>query len=265
MPVPFCVLFLNLAVICKQNFFKKLFRSGSDCMKAVKVLLVLAMYLHTAASSSFFSLNNSILLLAMTICITAHSIVLHLRYVVCNQNSLLKYILSLQMCKLEELFSLEGHQERAWCVAWSPSGKLLASCGGDKAVRIWGQEGDNWVCKSVLDDGHQRTVRRVAWSPCGNYLASSSFDATTSIWSRKDGEFENIATLEGHENEVKCVAWAPNGSLLATCSRDKSVWIWEGNRLEVGVKLFTDLSGPMGLIIQEQSFLLLSPSPIKLC
>lgn len=114
-----------------------------------------------------------------------------------------------------------------WCVAWNPTGTLLASCGGDRVVRIWGREGTNWVCKSSLTEGHQRTIRSVAWSPCGNYLASASFDATVAIWSRKEGEFECIATLEGHENEVKAVSWACSGNLLATCSRDKSVWIWE--------------------------------------
>ncbi|XP_067083775.1 probable cytosolic iron-sulfur protein assembly protein ciao1 [Osmerus mordax] len=116
---------------------------------------------------------------------------------------------------------------RCWYVAWNPKGTLLASCGGDRAIRIWGKEGDSWECKTVLQDGHQRTVRKVAWSPCGNYLASASFDATTCIWKKKNDDFECLTVLEGHENEVKCVAWAPSGNLLATCSRDKSVWIWE--------------------------------------
>lgn len=114
-----------------------------------------------------------------------------------------------------------------WYVAWSTRGTLLASCGGDRAIRIWGKEGDLWECKSVLQDGHSRTVRKVAWSPCGKYLASASFDATTCIWKKKDNDFECLTVLEGHENEVKCVAWAPSGNLLATCSRDKSVWVWE--------------------------------------
>lgn len=116
---------------------------------------------------------------------------------------------------------------RCWFLAWNPSGTLLASCGGDKIIRIWGKEDGNWACKSVLGDGHQRTVRKVSWSPCGNYLASASFDATTCIWIKKKEEFEVVTTLEGHENEVKSVAWAPSGNLLATCSRDKSVWVWE--------------------------------------
>ncbi|XP_066500618.1 probable cytosolic iron-sulfur protein assembly protein ciao1 [Hoplias malabaricus] len=129
---------------------------------------------------------------------------------------------------LECVERVNAHPDsRCWFVSWSPSGTLLASCGGDRAVRIWGKEGESWECKSVLSDGHQRTVRKVAWSPCGNYLASASFDATTCIWKKKNDDFECLTVLEGHENEVKCVAWAPSGNLLATCSRDKSVWIWE--------------------------------------
>lgn len=133
----------------------------------------------------------------------------------------------MQSQSLKEVQKLSGHTERVWCVSWNPSGTLLASCSSDKTIRIWGKEGEGWVCKSVLTDAHTRTIRSVSWSPCGQYLAAASFDATTSIWSRKDGEFECLATLEGHENEVKSTSWACTGSLLATCSRDKSVWIWE--------------------------------------
>ncbi|KAL2091903.1 hypothetical protein ACEWY4_011701 [Coilia grayii] len=129
---------------------------------------------------------------------------------------------------LELLHRFSAHPDsRCWYVAWNPRGTLLASCGGDRAIRIWGKEDESWVCKCVLSDGHQRTIRKVAWSPCGNYLASASFDATTSIWKKKNNDFECLTVLEGHENEVKCVAWSPSGNLLATCSRDKSVWVWE--------------------------------------
>ena len=42
---------------------------------------------------------------------------------------------------LEQVCVLKGHLDRVWNVAWSPNGSLLASCGGDKVVRIWGKEG----------------------------------------------------------------------------------------------------------------------------
>ena len=45
------------------------------------------------------------------------------------------------MASLTELCVLQAHHSRAWHVAWNPQGSLLASCGGDKLIKIWGEEG----------------------------------------------------------------------------------------------------------------------------
>ncbi|KAG0354733.1 WD40-repeat-containing domain protein [Gamsiella multidivaricata] len=138
------------------------------------------------------------------------------------------------MPRLEQLVELQGHEDRVWCAAWHPTKPILATCSGDKTVRIWqstnAQDPTKWQCTNVLEGGHKRTIRSVAWSPDGRQLATGSFDATTGIWERDEddsGDYECVATLEGHENETKSIAWSKSGALLATCSRDKSVWIWE--------------------------------------
>ena len=40
------------------------------------------------------------------------------------------------------------------CMLWA--GDLLASCSGDKTVRIWGRSvGTNtWVCTTILEEAH---------------------------------------------------------------------------------------------------------------
>eukprot|EP00271_Cylindrocystis_brebissonii_P018302 TRINITY_DN5118_c0_g1_i1.p1 TRINITY_DN5118_c0_g1~~TRINITY_DN5118_c0_g1_i1.p1 ORF type:complete len:380 (-),score=42.14 TRINITY_DN5118_c0_g1_i1:558-1697(-) len=142
---------------------------------------------------------------------------------------------------ISEVQTLTGHTDRVWSVAWSPTGNSLASCGGDKTVRIWAKDGGfaseaKWICKAILEDNHNKTIRTCDWSPCGKYLATASFDMTVGIWEKVGDVFEFVASLEGHESEVKCARWSPSGTLLASCGRDKMVWVWEavppGNEFE---------------------------------
>ncbi|TMW62633.1 hypothetical protein Poli38472_005251 [Pythium oligandrum] len=136
---------------------------------------------------------------------------------------------------LKEVCVLDGHRERAWHVSWRADGQMLASCSGDKTIRLWAppnqgaRDAGKWECVAILEDAQGRTIRACEWSPNGRYIASVSFDATTVIWEKQGESYEVISSLEGHESEVKSVAWSPSGAYIATCSRDKSVWIWEAD------------------------------------
>lgn len=52
-------------------------------------------------------------------------------------------------------------------VVWLISFLILISF--DEHIRLWGKEGDQWVCKTILEDGHQRTIRsgeKLIYSAC---------------------------------------------------------------------------------------------------
>lgn len=130
--------------------------------------------------------------------------------------------------KINLVQSVKAHKSTIWNISWSPDGKLLASCSGDKSIKIWRLTELNQLENvDIIEDKHEKTIRSLAWSPNGKYLACASFDSKTSIWRMGSKKMEFVTKLEGHESEVKSVSWSKVGNtLLATCSRDKSVWIW---------------------------------------
>jgi len=151
--------------------------------------------------------------------------------------------------KLTPVAVLTGHTDRVWHVSFHPKHELLASCSGDKTVRLWEPEPSStpkaagveprWRCVEVLEGVATRTIRVCEWSPDGRFLATCSFDGAVRVWEVNivtggRVKSELVATLEGHENEVKGVAWSADGTLLASCGRDKSVWIWDATEVDEG-------------------------------
>lgn len=102
---------------------------------------------------------------------------------------------------MERLADLPGHTDPAWCVAWNPRRPLLASCSGDRTVRIYAyhfsspspssfssqsqQESlltPTFTYLTRIETTHKKTVRSIAWSPDGKVLVTGSFDATVGVW-----------------------------------------------------------------------------------
>ncbi|KCV71212.1 hypothetical protein H696_02163 [Fonticula alba] len=176
---------------------------------------------------------------------------------------------------VELLDTLMGHEDRVWHAAWSACGRWLATCGGDRTIRIWAPliprprtvtqmvDGvmtkqvheapppslERWSCVARLKTHlHQRTVRAVAWRHCGRFLVSVAFDASMVLWQRTSdtsNEWTPVIEIEqeGHGAEIKSVAWSPDGSFLATCSRDKRVIVWAFCENPLELEIASDLYG----------------------
>jgi WD40 repeat protein len=120
---------------------------------------------------------------------------------------------------------LEGHTSAILRITWSPDGRLLASTGVDKTIRLWNTEIGEEIRTLT---GHSSGVNQVAWSPKGDVFASCSNDHSMRIWETSTGKL--LWDLEhAHLGDIPSIAWSPDGQILASGSSDSTIKLWQIN------------------------------------
>jgi WD40 repeat protein len=117
---------------------------------------------------------------------------------------------------------LEGHSARAFCIAYSPDGKWIATGAGvfdDDRDQTAAGEIILWDAANGSEagrfSGHRKAVLSVAFSPDGKTLVSGSVDSTVRLWDVATRRERVRPTLIDDPGWVQGVAFAPDGRMIA--------------------------------------------------
>ncbi|MEU1706323.1 WD40 repeat domain-containing protein [Streptomyces sp. NPDC005706] len=124
---------------------------------------------------------------------------------------------------------LLGHHGAVYLTSFSPDGKLLATAGYDRTVRLWNvaDRGRPEPLGKPLT-GHTSWVSSAVFSPDGHTLASAGDDGTIRLWDVTDPAHPVPLgkPLAGHEGTIYLVAFSPDGRTLASAGEDRTVRLW---------------------------------------
>ena len=168
------------------------------------------------------------------------------------------------LCRHTERATLAGHAGPIRGIAISPDGKILATVGSGKAVKLWdlalrreattltgdlgfptclafspdgktlaaGSEDHTVVLWDIASrtklgvlGGHSKGITSVAFSPDGRTLVSASKDLSEKLWNVATLQEKN--TLRGHSQRPTSAAFSPDGKTMATGSHDGTVKLWD--------------------------------------
>lgn len=134
---------------------------------------------------------------------------------------------------------LPGHNRAIYSLSFSPDGKILASAGGDSAVRLWDPATGKELSRG---DGNRMWVETVAISADGKMVASAGQDNTIHLWEAATGKLihripgapprANPNAIAGYtramyRSKIWSLAFSPDGKTLASGSGDTFVYLWD--------------------------------------
>ncbi len=114
--------------------------------------------------------------------------------------------------------TLDSHSGFVYTVRFSPDGKILASGGADRKIRLWNTDTGKII---YTLDGHQDAVTAVQFMPNGKILISAGADRTIRFWDLERNQL--LKTIEAHEQKIHALAVSRDGHTIVSGSSDRSV------------------------------------------
>jgi WD40 repeat protein len=121
-----------------------------------------------------------------------------------------------------DLSSFNSHGGYVYCVQFSPDGRMLASGGADRRIRLWNPDTGKII---YTFDGHQESVTAIEFMPNGKILISAGADRTIRFWDVEQKQL--LKTIAAHEHKIHAVAISRDGRLIISGSSDRTVRVRE--------------------------------------
>ncbi|XP_046563598.1 WD repeat, SAM and U-box domain-containing protein 1-like [Haliotis rubra] len=121
------------------------------------------------------------------------------------------------------IHTITSHGSDINCVAFTHD--KLATCSGDKTVRIWSTEDFTELPSSPLL-GHAYYVNCCVFSPFGNTLASCSTDGKLILWDVKTGDQVGVIQHPS-KNGIRVCHFSPDSSQIVSGGDDNTLCLWE--------------------------------------